>query len=116
MKDDRLYLVHVRDCLVKIQDYTKDGSAAFMENGLIQDAVIRNLEIMGESIKKLPAEWKSWHPEIEWVQIGNFRNVLAHDYLDIDLDVVWGIIENFLPDLQRAIASICSQVLNEQGD
>ena len=115
MKDERLYLVHVRDCLAKIQNYTKCGRDEFMNNGLIQDAVLRNLEIMGQSIKKLSAEWKSWYPEIEWVQIGNFRNVLAHDYLDVDLNVVWEIIENFLPDLQRAIASICSQVLSEQG-
>jgi len=48
---------------------------------LIQDAVLRNLEVMGESIKQLPEEWKASQPNIEWVKIGDFRNVLAHDYL-----------------------------------
>ena len=52
-----------------------------MNNILIQDAVLRNLEVMGESIKQLPEEWKALQPNIEWVKIGDFRNVLAHDYL-----------------------------------
>jgi len=113
MKDSRLYLIHIRDCLAKIADFTKDGKDEFFNNVMIQDAVLRNLEIMGQSIKKLPDEWKSSQPEIDWVQIGNFRNVLAHDYLDIALDVVWDIIENFLPDLQRAIANISNQFWHE---
>jgi uncharacterized protein with HEPN domain len=73
---------------------------------LIQDAVLRNLEVMGESIKQLPEEWKASQPNIEWVKIGDFRNILAHDYLRVDLDVVWIIIENYLPGLEEAIDSI----------
>ena len=73
---------------------------------MIQDAVLRNLEVMGESIKQLPEEWKASQPNIEWVKIGDFRNILAHDYLRVDLDVVWIIIENYLPGLEEAIDSI----------
>lgn len=109
MKDSRLYLIHIRDCLAKIIEFTKGGKDEFFNNVLIQDAVLRNLEVMGQSIKKLPDEWKSSQPEIAWVQVGNFRNVLAHDYLEVDLDVVWAIIENYLPDLQWAIENISHQ-------
>ena len=114
MKDSGLYLVHVRECLVKINSYLPNGKADFMENQMAQDAVLRNLEIMGESIKQLPQEWKGTQPQIEWVKIGDFRNVLAHDYLGVDLKTVWFIIENFLPDLGQAIDRMCDQFL--QGE
>ena len=64
---------------------------------------------MGESIKQLPEEWKASQPNIEWVKIGDFRNILAHDYLRVDLDVVWIIIENYLPGLEEAIDSIFNE-------
>jgi uncharacterized protein with HEPN domain len=81
MKDARIYLIHIRECLTRIENYTQQGQNDFMNNILIQDAVLRNLEVMGESIKQLPEEWKALQPNIEWVKIGDFRNVLAHDYL-----------------------------------
>jgi uncharacterized protein with HEPN domain len=81
MKDARIYLIHIRECLTRIENYTQNGQNYFMNNILIQDAVLRNLEVMGESIKQLPEEWKASQPNIEWVKIGDFRNVLAHDYL-----------------------------------
>ena len=76
---------------------------------MIQDAVLRNLEVMGESIKQLPEEWKASQPNIEWVKIGDFRNILDHDYLRVDLDVIWTIIENYLPELEEAIDSIFNE-------
>jgi len=103
MKDSRLYLIHVQDCIARIRDYTQGGKTEFMENGMVQDAVLRNLEIMGESVKKLPDAWKQSQPQVEWVKVGDFRNVLAHDYLDVDLDIVWNIIENYLPGLAVAV-------------
>ena len=111
MKDNRLYLIHIQDCLSRINDYTKNGRDDFMENRLLQDAVLRNLEVMGESTKKRPENWKSSEPDVNWGKIAGFRNVLAHDYLEVDLDVVWDIIENYLPDLQMAIANISDQFL-----
>jgi uncharacterized protein with HEPN domain len=97
MKDARIYLIHIRECLTRIDNYTQQGQNDFMNNILIQDAVLRNLEVMGESIKQLPEDWKASQPNIEWVKIGDFRNVLAHDYLRVDLDVVWTLT---LPSLK----------------
>lgn len=109
MKDARIYLIHIRECLTRIEHYTQSGYQDFMKNTLIQDAVLRNLEVMGESIKQLPEGWKASQPDIEWVKIGDFRNLLAHEYLRIDLDVIWTIIENNLPGLEEAIDSICHE-------
>ena len=106
MKDSRLYLVHVQDCIARIQDYTQGGRAEFMRNSLVQDAVLRNLEVMGESVKRLPDAWKQSQPQVEWVKVGDFRNVLAHDYLEVDLDIVWNIIENYLPGLEAAVQGL----------
>jgi uncharacterized protein with HEPN domain len=106
MKDNRLYLIHIRDCIQRIKSYTQDGKEAFFAELMIQDAVLRNLEVMCESIKKLPPEWKEPQPQREWNKIVGFRNRLAHEYLSINLDVVWDIIENYLPDLERSIEQI----------
>lgn len=75
----------------------------------MQDAVLRNLEVMGESIKQLPNEWKATEPQIEWVKIGDFCNVQAHEYLGVNLDIVWFIVERYLPDLEKAIERIVKE-------
>lgn len=81
----------------------------FFNEIIIQDAVMRNLEVMCESIKLLPQEWKDSQTNIQWHQIVGFRNRLAHEYLTIDLDVVWEIVEDYLPDLEIAIENIAQQ-------
>lgn len=106
MKDSRLYLIHIQECLARIREYTQGGKDEFMSRGIVQDAVLRNLEIMGASVKKLPEGWKQLQPQVEWVKVGDFRNVLAHDYLDVDLDIVWNIIEHYLPGLETAVREL----------
>ncbi len=75
----------------------------------MQDAVLRNLEVMGESIIQLPNEWKATEPQIEWVKIGDFRNVLAHKYLGVNLNIVWFIVEHYLSDPEKAIEHIAEE-------
>jgi len=110
MKDSRVYLIHIRDCIHRIEAYTVAGKSAFYNDLKTQDAVIRNLQTLCESTQRLPDAWKALCPEIDWRTIGDFRNVLAHQYLDIDLDIVWNVIENYLPELKQAIESISQQV------
>ena len=111
MKQSQLYLIHIGECLQRIGEYTSNDRNEFMGNTLVQDAVLRNLEVMGESIKQLPEEWKATEPKIEWVKIGDFRNVLAHEYLGVNLDIVWEIIERYLPDLKKAISRMSKRFL-----
>ncbi len=85
MKDDGIYIDHALDCIVRIDTYCSDGRQAFLESGLIQDAVLRNLPTLSESTQRLSDELKAAHQEVEWRAISGFRNVLVHDYLGIDI-------------------------------
>ena len=76
-----------------------------MGDKLLQDAVIRNFEVIGEASKRLPPEFRDQHPEIPWRRITAFRDVLIHAYDRVDLKEVWSIVEQELPPLKQAIAA-----------
>ena len=77
MKDDKLYLIHIDECLERIESYTKDiDKKAFMDSTLIQDAVVRNLQIMSESTQRLSDNLKDDHPEIDWFVMFWFMIIL----------------------------------------
>lgn len=80
LKGDRVYLLHIRDAIQHILDYTKEGREAFLRDRRTQDAVVRNLEIVGEAVKHLGDALKSEHPEIPWKQIAGMRDRLIHEY------------------------------------
>jgi uncharacterized protein with HEPN domain len=103
MKDDRLYLIHISECIEKIRTYTSEGREAFMRSTLTQDAVVRNFEIMGEAAKHLSEGFKAAHPESPWKRIAGFRDVLIHDYIGMDLDRIWSVIETDLGGLHQEV-------------
>ena len=104
MKDDQLYLIHISECIQRIEKYIGEGGRdAFMASDLIQDAVIRNLQTMAESSTRVSDELQEEHPEVDWLKIRGFRNVLVHDYLGVDLERVWNILENELSKLKNAV-------------
>jgi len=96
MRDNRIYLIHIRDCLARIKSYTAEGKQAFFEDLKTQDAVIRNLEIMSESVNKLPSQWTEAYPDMKWDEIRGLRNRLAHEYLNVNIKTIWNIIKNDL--------------------
>ena len=106
MKDDMVYLEHIIDCINRIDDYAENDQFNFMNSTMVQDAVIRNLQILAESTQKISAPLKQQHPEINWRAISGFRNILVHDYLGVDLQQIWQIIENRLPSLKDNIQVI----------
>ena len=101
MTDDRLYLVHISECIARIEEYTSEGRSAFLDDSMTQDAVLRNLQVLAESTQRLSEQIKLGHPEIAWQSIAGFRNLLVHDYLGISLARVWEILDRDLPDLKR---------------
>jgi uncharacterized protein with HEPN domain len=104
MKDDKLYLIHIDECLERIDSYIKDiDKKTFMDSTLIQDAVVRNLQTMSESTQRLSDNLKDGHPEIDWFKISGFRNVLVHDYLGVDIERIWTILVKELPILRKVI-------------
>jgi len=89
VKDDRLYIHHILDCIRRIDQYCQDAEATFRGSELVQDAVLRNLQTLGESTQRISGHLKALHPEVDWRAIAGFRNVLVHDYLGINLERVW---------------------------
>ncbi|MDP2984514.1 MAG: DUF86 domain-containing protein [Candidatus Latescibacter sp.] len=110
MKDDKLYLIHIQECIDRIEAYTIDGKDFFASDTKTQDAVLRNLHILSESTQRISAELKSNHPEIDWKGLAGFRNMLVHDYLGINIVRVWEVIERFLPVLKRVINDILKEM------
>ena len=103
MKDDFVYLQHIRECIQRIEDDTAGGIEAFRSSRTHQDAVLRNLQVLAESCQRLSDERKSRWPQVEWKRITAFRNVLVHDYLGIDLERIWRVIQSDVPHLKETI-------------
>ena len=96
MKDDRVYLLHVRD--------------AFAVDRKTQDAVVRNLEIIGEAVKRVSDAAKDAHRDLPWRQIAGMRDKLIHDYFGVDLDLVWEVVDRHLPLLRERIETMLAEV------
>ncbi len=107
MKDDKAYLEHILLCISKIYNYTKEvDKEGFMNDDMIQDAVIRNIEIIGEATKKISDNLKSTYFEIPWKEMAGMRDKLIHDYMGVDIDVIWQTIKTDLPELEQFLNSI----------
>ena len=104
MKDDRVYLQHILDCIQRIEENTADGKERFLSTHTLQDAVLRNLQTLAESTQRLSEKAKTRYPEIEWHRIAAFRNILVHDYLGVDLDRIWEIAQRDIPKLKETIS------------
>ena len=103
MKDDSVYIEHMLECTQKIPEYTQEGKEHFLRSAITQDAVVRNLQVMAESSQRISSEVKLKYPNIPWRDISGFRNILVHDYLGLDLKVVWSVVEQDIPALRDAL-------------
>ena len=106
MKSDKVYLQHILDMISRIESATASGKSAFLASQLHQDAVLRNLHTMTETTQRLSASLKDACPEIDWMRLAAFRNVLVHDYLGIDIQLVWTVISQDIPEFKRQVSMI----------
>ncbi len=103
MKDDKLYLTHIQECIARIEEYTKEGKENFLEDYKTRDAVLRNLQTLAESTQRISPTLKSKYTAIDWENISAFRNVLVHDYLGVDSSEIWDIVAEDIPPLKKTI-------------
>lgn len=106
MKDDRVYLLHILDAAARILEYTRDGRDFFLADPKTQDAVIRNIEIIGEATKNLSTDFKAAHGQVPWKQIAGMRDTLIHRYFGVKLELVWQVVANDLPTFKPQVEAI----------
>lgn len=110
MKDDKLYLQHILECIDNIESYVPNGESDFFSSKLIQDAVIRNLEIVGEATKRVSMDLRSQYPDVPWREMAGLRDVLIHNYFGVDNEIVWNVVTNELTLLKDKIAELLKQL------
>lgn len=103
---DRARLLHIRDAIENILNFTTGGREEFFADLKTQAAVMRYLEIIGEAARSVSDDMRSSHPEVPWRKIADLRNRLIHEYFNVDLELTWTIVESDLPELKRDIGAI----------
>ena len=107
MKFDSVYLHHIVDAIERIDDYiTGLSSEEFTKDEKTKDAVVRNLEIIGEAAKKITEKTKSSNPEIPWKNMASMRDRLIHAYFGVDYNIVWQVAKEELPPLREKLKSL----------
>lgn len=108
-KDLRVYLDDIIQSIQLIEDYTKNLRIdVFYQNTAIQDAVVRRLEIIGEAANKLPKQFHHKYPDIPWSKMIGLRNIVVHDYSNVDMELVWNLIQTTLKDTKQKIIHVFS--------
>lgn len=107
----KIYLDDILNSIENIEKYAKNTSyKKFIKTNLVVDAIIRNLEIIGEAVKKIPPEIKKKYPHIEWKKIAGLRDILIHEYFGVNLEIIWDIIINKLPKLKKSVKVILKEL------
>lgn len=101
----RSFLEDMRECCRRVKGYVAGMDRAALEsNQLVCDAVLRNLEIIGEAAKRIPPEIRQQMPQIEWSHISGMRDWLAHGYFQVNMHIVWDVVENKLSALDKDLS------------
>ena len=106
-RDFELYLEDILISCQRITQYTNGMTyERFINNNLVYDAVLRNIEIVGEAVKQVPDEVKERYPGVGWRRIAGMRDIVAHHYFSIHDEIVWDIVVNKIPDLTDKVTNI----------
>ena len=107
---DRIYVRHIRDACEKITAYTQGMDLdEFLSRSMAQDAVIRQLEIVGEAAKQVSRQFRDENPNVRWADMAGMRDRLIHGYFGVDLETVWTTVERDIPTLFDALQSILAE-------
>ena len=111
MSDDHVFLLHVRDALREAREFVEgEDYESFLENRMLQNAVMRSFEVVGEAARRISPEFSQAHPEIPWRLMGDFRNKLIHDYFSLDIEVVWKTATEDAPVLLSQVEGLVESI------
>ena len=105
-RDERLYLSDIVTAIDRILEYTAAGRQAFLDDRLTQDAVVRNIEIIGEAVRNLSNATRQANPHVPWSKIVGTRDRVIHGYFRVDLDIIWEVVATELPRLRSQVAAL----------
>jgi len=109
-RDYRVYLEDILEAAGRIHGYTSAMSMKeFASDPKTFDAVVRNLEVIGEATKKIPEAIRLQRPQVEWRRIAGLRDILIHEYFGVDAEIVWDIIKNKLSPLEKEVAELLAE-------
>lgn len=106
MTSDPIYLGHILEAIRRIRSYVVGGEVAFLADERTQDAVLRNLQVVGEAAKKISADLVANRPEIPWRSMTGLRDRVVHDYFGVSLAIVWDVVANHLPALEVELRAL----------
>jgi uncharacterized protein with HEPN domain len=110
LRDESVYLADIQDCCEKVLRYTRGYALKdLVHDDRTYDAILRNLEIIGKAAKHITEETQARYPQVKWRKIGDFRNIVAHEYFGVSDEIVWDIIENEIPPLLEQTRIILKQ-------
>lgn len=110
MKEPKIYLLHILEAILRIEEYALGmNEAQFLKDHKTQDAIIRQLEIIGEASRQLEESFKQEYPKLPWKHMVSMRNKLMHEYFGISIKIIWETIHTDLPPLKQKISEITSR-------
>jgi uncharacterized protein with HEPN domain len=109
-RDWRLFLMDIHESALRVVEYAGAMSKdEIFDDSKSVDAVMRNLAIIGEAAKKIPADVRRRYPSVEWKKMAGLRDIVVHDYFGIDEDIIWDVVTVRIPELKRQIRSMVSE-------
>ena len=111
MKDVSVYLEHVIECIQRIEKFMKGmDKNKFLKDELVQSAVVRQIEVIGEAMKNIPPEFRKKYPNIEWKEIIGTRDKMIHHYFGVDLEFIFDIVKKDIPKLKNQVEDILDKL------